>query len=98
MCVDEDIKIGSAIEEGLGIYGDDAVDFLELYAVTFNLDISKFKASEYFEPEGDTILPSIIRFFTNRKKQVRKILNVKHLERAIVAGNLDEEVINFESI
>jgi hypothetical protein len=48
-------------------------------------------AAEYFSPEGDVIWPAIIRLFTGRKKAKQKDLTVKHLEKAIIAGRLDEE-------
>lgn len=51
-------------------------------------------AADYFSNEGGPILPAIIRFLTNRKKRERKVLTVAHLEKGIITGRLDEEVIN----
>jgi hypothetical protein len=45
-------------------------------------------AADYFKPEGLDILG----FFS--KGIPRKNLTVGHLEKAVIAGRLDEEVIN----
>jgi hypothetical protein len=82
------------IEHDLGITGDDAIELLVEYGKTFNLDISRFMAVEYFDGEGDPILPAIIRFLKGKKKKKNKILTVGHLEKGIYAGCLDEETIN----
>jgi len=84
----------ASIEDDLGIYGDDAIDLLVAYGKEFNVDLSRFMAADYFSPEGDAILPAIIRAFTGKSKPVRKVLTVGHLEKGIHAGRLDEEVIN----
>jgi acyl carrier protein len=88
----EEVTKGASIENDLGVTGDDAVDFLIAYGKTFNVDVTKFMAADYFEGEGDPILPAIIRMFTGKKKN--KILTVGHLEKGIIAGRLDEEIIN----
>ena len=91
---DEEVTRDAGIEEDLGIYGDDAVDLLIAYGKAFNVDVTKFMAADYFSAEGDPILPAIIRSLTNRKKRKAKVLTVGHLEKGIIAGRLDEEVIN----
>ncbi|AFD07247.1 DUF1493 family protein [Solitalea canadensis] len=84
----------ASLENDLGITGDDAVEFIIAFGKEFNVDVSKFSAAEYFEPEGDRIFPAIIRLFTGRQKAKQKDLIMKHLEKAVIAGRLDEEVIN----
>jgi acyl carrier protein len=84
----------SALENDLGISGDDAYDFIIAFGKEFDVDISKFKGADYFSPEGDSILPAIIRMFTGKKHPKQKELTIKHLEKAVIAGRLDEEVIN----
>lgn len=94
-CVnDEEITLETTLGDDLGVSGDDAVEFIIAFGKEFNVDVSHFKAANYFEPEGDVILPSVLRFLTGKKKQSRKTLTVGHLEKAIVAGKLDDEVIN----
>jgi acyl carrier protein len=77
----------------LGISGGDAVEFIIAFGKKFNVNVSKFMAAEYFNPEGDLILPAIIRFLTGKKKRKQKCLKIIHLEKAVIAGRLDEEVI-----
>lgn len=91
---DEEVTREAGIEEDLGVYGDDAVELLIAYGKTFNVDVTKFMAADYFSAEGDPILPAIIRFLTGKKKKKDKILTVGHLEKGILAGRLDEEIIN----
>lgn len=90
----KEIKIETSLECDLNITGDDADEFLVAFGKEFNVDVSKFPIGDYFGDEGDPILPMIIRFLTNKKKIERKMLTVGHLEKAIIAGRLDEEVIN----
>jgi acyl carrier protein len=94
-CVDdEEITPETKISDDLGVSGDDAVEFITAFGREFNVDVSHFMAADYFEPEGDVILPAILRFLTGRKKEQKKVLTVDHLEKAVIAGRLDEEVIN----
>lgn len=83
----------TCLERDLGIYGDDAVELLLDYGEKFNVDLSKFNASEYFSPEGDSILPSIIRLFTEKKETKTKELTIGDLEKGIYAGYLNEDII-----
>ena len=87
---DQVITRSTQIEDDLGVSGDDAIEFIIAFGKEFNVDISKFMASDYFSPEGDFILPALIRFFTNKKKRERKSFTVGHLEKAVMAGKLDE--------
>lgn len=90
----EDVLPETMLEEDLGLYGDDAMEFLVVFSKEFNVEISNFMAADYFSPEGDIILPSLIRAITGKKKKKQKYLQVQHLEKAILAGRLDEEIIN----
>ena len=72
------------IEDNLGITGDDAYDLIMELSRLYNVNVTQFEFRKYFNDE-----PSI--FDTSRKVAP---LTVGHLERAIVAGRLDEEVIN----
>jgi acyl carrier protein len=86
---EEEITRDAQLEDDLGVTGDDAVDLLIAYGKTFNVDVTKFMAADYFSPEGDSILPAIIRMFTGKRKRQNKILT-----KGIIAGRLDEEVIS----
>jgi len=91
---EEEVTEDAGLENDLGVSGDDAVEFIITFGKEFNVDVSKFMAADYFSPEGDSILPAIIRLFTGKKHPKQKELRIKHLEKAIIAGRLDEEVIN----
>src|SRR5688572_14125648 len=84
----------TAIEKDLRITGDDSDEFLIAFGKEFNVDVSQFPIGDYFGDEGDPILPAIIRFLTGKKKRQTKTLTIGHLEKAVKAGRLDEEVIN----
>jgi acyl carrier protein len=91
---DEEITRDTKIEDDLGLTGDDAIDFMIAYGKTFNVDVTKFMAADYFNGEGDIILPALIGAVTGKKVNQNKILTVGHLEKGILAGRLDEEVVN----
>jgi alcohol dehydrogenase YqhD (iron-dependent ADH family) len=80
-----DITESAYLEKDLGIYGDDAVEYIIAFGKAFNVDVSKFMAAYYFSGEG-------ISF--SKKRQEKKELSITHLIKAIKAGRLDEEVIN----
>ncbi len=90
----DEVTREAQIEDDLGITGDDAVDFLLAFGKSFNVDISKFMAAEYFGAERNVFLSELGKLITGKNKRTRKILTVGHLEKAIIAGRLDEEVIN----
>lgn len=84
----------ASVEGDLGIYGDDAVDFIVTFGKKLNVDVSKFIAADYFSPEGIDIIGPIKRLFIKDKTREKKELRVYHLKKALVAGRLDEEIIN----
>ncbi|GAB3025227.1 hypothetical protein GCM10027051_32390 [Niabella terrae] len=91
---DEEVIRDAQIEGDLGVTGGDALDFLITYGKTFNVDLTKFMAADYFYGDGDLILPAINRILAGKNKKRNKILTVQHLEKGILAGRLDEEIIN----
>lgn len=90
----KEITRETTLEGDLRITGDDSDEFLIAFGKEFNVDVSKFPIGDYFGDEGDPILPAIIRFLFNKKKRQTKPLTVGQLEKAVIAGRLDEEVIN----
>lgn len=93
---EKDITEDACLEKDLGIYGDDATEYLIAFGKEFNVDVSQFMAADYFSPEGLDFIDSFIKFFTGKKKnkQPKKELTIWHLEKAVIAGRLDEDVIN----
>lgn len=81
-----DISIGknTEIEKDLGVTGDDAEDFILKFSKKFKVDISKFQFTDYFNDE-----PSVFSFGRSVKT-----LTIGHLEKAIQAGRLDDNIIN----
>jgi hypothetical protein len=79
--------------DDLGVYGDDASDLLIEYGKRFNVDVSKFMAADYFKGEGIDMIGGLIRLFSGKQSAGLKTLTVNDLEKGIVAGRLDEEVI-----
>lgn len=77
------------LEDDLQITGDDAIEFIIAFGKTFSVDVSTFNAAEYFEPEGDIILPAIIRFLKGDKKKQYEVLTLGDLEDAVISKKLD---------
>ena len=48
----EGVTLNSALVEDLGVDGDDGVDFIVQFADRFQVDLSGFNASDYFDSEG----------------------------------------------
>lgn len=84
----------TALEKDLGMSGDDAVEFLLDFSKEFNVNMSSFDIRKYFLPEGDSILPAIVRLLTGKRQKKKKELRLGDLEKAVIAARLDEEVIN----
>ncbi|MRG44191.1 DUF1493 family protein [Chitinophaga sp. SYP-B3965] len=85
----------TCLEKDLGMSGDDAYEFLLDFSKEFKISLSEFEMKKYFYPEGDSIFPGIIRLFTGRDNPKQMELTLGHLEKAVIAGRLDEDVISF---
>lgn len=90
---DVDMNRNTSIEKGLGLTGDDAIEFILAFSKRFHVDVSNFKATDYFEAEGDKILPTIWRHLINKKEPLKKQLILGDLERAAIRGKLDDTII-----
>ena len=84
-----EIEETTFLEKDLGTYGDDAIEYILTFGKTFNVDVSRFMAADYFSGEGWEIFSEF-----GKKKREKKELSIAHLIKAIKAGRLDEEVIN----
>lgn len=93
----EIINENTSIQNDLGIYGADAVEFIIEFGKEFNIDISNFKISDYFKDEGDQFFNTLIQFFLKKETNKKKDLLVKHLLKAVMIGKLDETCISMES-
>jgi hypothetical protein len=82
------ISAQTRLYDDLGVYGDDATDLLLAYAQTFHVDVSRFRAADYFDGEGLDVLA-----WFRPVEPPRKVLTVGHLQRGIEARRLDEMII-----
>lgn len=69
------------LEEDLGVYGDDAVYFMEKYSEIFGVDINDFPFYEYFSPESDNVSLFLRKLIKKLKKN--KTLTIKDLKKGI---------------
>ena len=76
------------IEGDLGVSGLDAEELILELSKKYKVDISNFRFRNYFYDE-----PGILDVIGIDGRK-RKLFAVGHLEKAIIAGRLDEEVIN----
>lgn len=75
-----------SLSNDLGIYGDDAAEFIVSFSEKFNVDISEFNFDRYFEGEGDAITKFVVKFFNGEKN--KKDLSINDLKSAIQSGKL----------
>ncbi len=73
------------IEDNLGVTGDEAEELIRNFAKTYNINIDNFVFMNYFFEE-----PNIY----NSSGRTLKPFTVGHMEKAIIVGRLDENVIN----
>ncbi|MFW2476864.1 MAG: DUF1493 family protein [Sediminibacterium sp.] len=78
------IDKSTQIEKDLGVTGEEAEELIHEFSKSFNVDISNFMFSKYFNDE-----PHLL--FNGMDK---KPLTVGHLEKAIAIGKLNDTVIN----
>jgi acyl carrier protein len=81
---DTPVTSDTLIENDLGVTGDDAYDLIVAISKKYNVDIKDFMFRKYFDDE-----PSLI----DTSRQISPF-TIGHLEKAIIAGKLNEEVIN----
>lgn len=89
----KEINRETKLVSDLKITGDDADDFFVAFAKEFDVDVSGFKIGDYFGDEEDFVSGAIKDLFRNKEKG-RKSLTIGQLEKAIIAGRLDEDTIN----
>ena len=88
------------IYEDLKIDGDDAVEFFTVFEKTFDVELSDFILTRYFNGEGIDpigIGKMVGMLFGHKEERVPDkniTITLGHLEKAIKAGRLDKEIIN----
>lgn len=78
----------TTLKKDLSLWGDDAVEFIENYGKRFNVDLSKLDLKKYFPPDGDFILPAILRMLFLKKQPEYLPLTLGDLEEAVRKGKL----------
>lgn len=81
------------MQRDLGVYGDDAIEFLVAYSKNFHVDVVHFSAADYFDGEGLDVFGFVLGLFRPAKNR-RKELIVGHLQKGVDAKRLDEQVID----
>ena len=85
------LERSTSLENDLLISGLDAEKLMVEYGKTFNVDLSRFMFSDYFNLEGYSF-----RIFSRRAKKIKE-LTLGDLEKGIIAKRLDEETIENKS-
>lgn len=90
---DVEIRRETSIANDLGVYGDDATEFIMAYSKRFNVDVSRFMAADYFRAEGGISFSYFSEGIFGREGKRYKNLTVGDLEKGILARRLDQEVL-----
>jgi hypothetical protein len=78
------IERQTLIEDDLGVTGEDAYDLIVQISKMYQIDITGFDFAKYFNDEPLIFLSDrMVLPFT-----------VGHLEKAIIAGRLNDEIVN----
>ncbi len=83
------LTLDTLVEKGLGITGDDAIDFIEEFAKEFNVDIASFNYSKYFGEEGVSIFDVISRLFFREKHVSHADISLRKLAESICTKKLE---------
>ncbi|WP_116138811.1 DUF1493 family protein [Trinickia diaoshuihuensis] len=80
----------SRLEEDLGLTGLDAVEFIDKWAETFNVQADGFPYRRYFGPEGQQLLSSFMGLFAKRFRRTALVpLTLGMLAEAMRRGKWD---------
>ncbi|WP_206951300.1 DUF1493 family protein [Trinickia acidisoli] len=80
----------SRLEEDLGLTGLDAVEFIDRWAETFNVQAKGFPYRRYFGPEGQQLLSSFLGLFAKRFRRPELVpLTLGMLAEAMRRGKWD---------
>ncbi len=73
----------TTLREDLRLWGDDAVEFIAEFGKKFDVDLSELQLEKYFPPEGDLILPALLRALRLRKQPKYITITLGDLEESI---------------
>ena len=84
------LQPASRLEEDLGLTGLDAVEFIDKWAETFNVQVQGFPYRRYFGPEGQQLLSSFLGLFSKRFRRPELVpLTLEMLAEAMRRGKWD---------
>ncbi|MEX3954711.1 DUF1493 family protein [Trinickia sp. EG282A] len=84
----------SRLEDDLGLTGLDAVEFIDKWAETFNVQAQGFPYRRYFSPEGQQLLSSFLGLFSKRFRRPALVpLTLGMLADAMRRGKWDTDEI-----
>ena len=73
------------VQKDLKITGDDAVEFIIAFGKEFNVDVSQFKAADYFADEGVNLISWICNLLKENTQVEQKVLTLGDLDKAIIS-------------
>ena len=80
----------SRLEDDLGLTGLDAVEFIDKWAETFNVQAQGFPYWRYFSPEGQQLISSFLGLFSKRFRRPALLpLTLGMLAEAMRRGKWD---------
>ncbi|KWF14259.1 DUF1493 family protein [Burkholderia ubonensis] len=88
------LEPSSRLEDDLGLTGLDAVEFIDKWATTFNVQADGFPYDRYFGPEGQELLSSFLGLFSKKYRRPERVpLTLGMLAEAMAIGRWDTEAI-----
>ncbi len=86
----EKLRLDASLSHEYGVDGDDAVEFLQLYSETFDVDLSGFEIEKYFYHEGSmSLVAFLFEWLSGKKKAKKKFLTIKDLIDGAYKGRLN---------
>ncbi|MGV2288503.1 DUF1493 family protein [Trinickia sp. YCB016] len=88
------LEPASRLEDNLGLTGLDAVEFIDKWAATFEVEAKDFPYRRYFSAEGQELLSSFLGLFSKRLRRPPLVpLTLAMLAEAMRRGRWDTEEI-----
>ena len=87
--VNKKISKGLTLENDFGIYGDDAVEFIQKFGKKFNVDVKSVNYDKYFSNENDWFTLWMRKIFKLKPSTGKTDLTLGDLEEAIKKGKLE---------
>ncbi len=83
-----ELTVNTLLQKDLGIYGDDAIEFIERFGQAFQVDVSEFDYTKYFAGEGGIYTPWLTNLLHIDDDFGKAPLTLGHLIMAVEKGKL----------